>query len=52
LALEADRDARLRERVKALWADETFRNNSGSGIRASSRIPRTVPHARNVVFVP
>lgn len=42
----------LRDKVKALWGDEMFRSNSGSGIRASGRIPKTVPYARNVVFVP
>jgi Protein of unknown function DUF262 len=43
---------RLRDAVIELWQDETFRTNSGSGIRASSRIARTVPHARNVIFIP
>ena len=51
-ALNQDRDSRLRDAVVSLWQDQTFRTNSGSGIRASSRIARTIPHARNVVFIP
>ena len=32
--------------VQCLWAEPDFRNHSGSGIRASQRIPHTVPFAR------
>ena len=52
LALDAaQRNQLLRERAQALWGDEEFRNNSGSGIRASGRIPRTIPRGR-ALFTP
>lgn len=52
LALDAtERDSLLRERAKLLWQDAEFRNNSGSGIRASGRIPKTVPRGRHL-FTP
>lgn len=38
----------IEEKVKALWQSESFVNNSGSGVRASSRVPRTVPFAREL----
>jgi hypothetical protein len=34
--------------VKDLWGNAEFVNNSGSGIRASSRIPKVVPFGRTV----
>jgi len=37
------RDRTLRERAQQIWQDEDFRSNSGSGIRASGRIPKTLP---------
>jgi hypothetical protein len=51
-ALEGDqRNATLRDRAKQLWSDHEFRSNSGSGIRASGRIPKTLPRGR-VLFTP
>lgn len=46
-ALSAKPDIIL-DKVKALWADTVFVSNSGSGVRASSRVPRIVPHARRL----
>jgi len=36
----------IEEKVKAMWADKEFFSNSGSGIRASSRIPKVIPYGR------
>lgn len=36
------------EKVKAIWIDSKIINNSGSGIRANTRIPRVVPIGRNL----
>jgi Protein of unknown function DUF262 len=36
----------LEKKVKAMWADKEFIDNSGSGIRASSRIPKVIPYGR------
>ena len=33
-------------RVKAMWTDPEFTDNSGSGIRASSRVPKIIPYGR------
>lgn len=41
----------LRSRAQALWSDQEFRGNSGSGFRASTRIPKTVPRGR-ALFTP
>lgn len=38
----------IADRVKALWQAPEFIDNSGSGIRASSRVPRTIPFARDL----
>ncbi len=38
----------LREKVKNLWGDPKFTRNSGSGIRASSRLPKIVPYGRKL----
>src|SRR5262245_45257172 len=35
-------------RVKSLWTNDEFLNNSGSGIRASTRIPKTVLLGRTI----
>lgn len=35
------------EKVKKMWEDADFVNNSGSGIRASSRVPRIIPYGRD-----
>ena len=37
---------KLRELVRGIWADREFTDNSGSGVRASSRIPKIVPYGR------
>jgi Protein of unknown function DUF262 len=34
------------QRVKDMWADAEFVDNSGSGIRASSRVPKIIPYGR------
>lgn len=36
----------IEKKVKEMWADKEFIENSGSGVRASSRIPKTVPFGR------
>jgi hypothetical protein len=52
IELEAgQRNTTLRDRAKQLWGDQEFRNNSGSGIRASGRIPKTLPRGR-ALFTP
>jgi hypothetical protein len=38
--------AAIEKKVKAMWADKEFVSNSGSGIRASSRIPKVIPYGR------
>lgn len=38
----------LPEKVQRMWADKSFVNNSGSGIRASSRVPKIVPYGRDL----
>lgn len=39
--------SRLRELIHGLWAESEFTANSGSGVRASSRIPKVVPFGRS-----
>jgi len=36
------------EKVKSIWINPTFTNRSGSGVRASSRLPITIPLGRNL----
>ena len=38
----------LLAKVKKMWDDAEFVNNSGSGIRASSRVPKIIPYGRAV----
>jgi hypothetical protein len=38
-----ERTGLMRDRVRSLWAHETFRTRSGSGIRARQRVPYTIP---------
>jgi hypothetical protein len=38
----------LADRIKSLWVDSKFIENSGSGVRASTRIPRIVPMGRTL----
>ncbi|WP_202912082.1 DUF262 domain-containing protein [Nesterenkonia muleiensis] len=46
-ALEpATRSQRLTELVSQIWSDEEFRSNSGSGMRANTRLSKTIPYAR------
>jgi hypothetical protein len=35
------------QRVKDMWADAEFVENSGSGVRASSRVPKVIPYGRS-----
>lgn len=37
----------IEKNVKKMWGDREFVENSGSGIRASSRIPKIIPYGRN-----
>jgi hypothetical protein len=46
-----DAGSELADRVKALWANPTFRDNSGSGVNAFRRVPVLVPLGREV-FAP
>jgi len=49
LAMNADaRNDELVKRSRQLWSDAEFRNNSGSGIRASGRIPKTIPRGKEL----
>jgi hypothetical protein len=34
-------------RAKELWSDQTFRDNSGSGVRGTTRLPHLLPLAEN-----
>jgi hypothetical protein len=36
----------VKQRVEDMWSNLTFVNNSGSGIRASSRVPKIIPFGR------
>ncbi len=38
----------IAERVQRIWSDRAFLDNSGSGIRGSSRIPRILPYGRQL----
>jgi len=38
---------RLVQSTEAMWGDKKFVENSGSGIRASSRIPQIIPYGRS-----
>jgi len=41
------RQSQLVDRVKDMWSDSEFVSNSGSGIRASSRVPKIIPYGRS-----
>lgn len=43
--------ASVADRVKTIWSEAEFFNNSGSGIRASTRIPKIVPFGRKLFTV-
>lgn len=36
------------EKAKNIWSDPQFTENSGSGVRASSRVPKTIPYGRRL----
>ncbi|HSY98582.1 MAG TPA: DUF262 domain-containing protein [Terriglobales bacterium] len=36
----------VQQRVEQMWSDTEFVDNSGSGIRASSRVPKIIPYGR------
>lgn len=40
----------LQEKAKAIWSDDTFKTRTGSGVRASQRIPYVVPMGRRDFF--
>lgn len=44
----AGESSQIPEKVKSIWSDPEFYNNSGSGIRASSRVPKIVPYGRKL----
>jgi hypothetical protein len=43
--------SKIEPTAKRIWSDPEFTTNSGSGIRASTRVPRIVPFAREI-FTP
>ena len=45
--LQAD-PSQIAEKAKTIWSDAEFTGNSGSGITASRRIPKTVPYGRRL----
>lgn len=38
----------IEAKVKEIWRDPVFVDNSGSGVRASSRVPKILPYARKL----
>ena len=42
-------DANLARIPAALWKDKDFTDSTGSGIRASTRIPKVIPYAREFI---
>jgi hypothetical protein len=45
---ELSKISNITDRIKQLWSDETFARYSGSGVRASTRIPKIVPLGRKL----
>lgn len=41
----------INEKVKAVWSDPEVINNSGAGVRASTRIPKIVPIGRSAFAI-
>jgi hypothetical protein len=41
----------ISQKIKDLWGDPNFLQNSGSGIRASTRVPRVIPFARKLFAI-
>jgi hypothetical protein len=44
----ADQESRIEDKVRQLWSNAEFLDSSGSGIRASTRIPKTLELGRNL----
>jgi hypothetical protein len=40
------KEADLVKKIKSIWEDDVFNKNSGSGVRASVRIPKIIPMGR------
>jgi hypothetical protein len=40
------KEADIVKKVKSIWEDQLFTRNSGSGVRASARIPKIIPMGR------
>jgi len=38
----------IQKKVRRIWDDGEFRNNAGSGVRASSRLPKMIPYGRKL----
>jgi hypothetical protein len=36
------------QKTQRIWSDPTFTENSGSGVRASSRLPKIIPYGRQL----
>jgi hypothetical protein len=36
------------QKAQRIWADTFFTDNSGSGVRASSRLPKIIPYGRQL----
>jgi hypothetical protein len=49
-AIQSSPDSMV-DKVQQLWREPDFVNNSGSGVRASSRVPKIVPFARRLFAV-
>lgn len=45
-AVESQSPGSVRQRIVEWWSNTDFRGGSGSGIRASTRLPKTLPAAR------
>ncbi len=43
---EADRNRFIEDKAKALWDDPTFQENSGGGVRSTTRLTNLLPMAR------
>jgi Protein of unknown function DUF262 len=43
-----DHDVILKEKIKSLWQMPDFPKSSGSGVRASTRIPKIIPFGREI----
>jgi hypothetical protein len=49
-ALEAS-PGTIEKKIKRMWSDRIFKDNSGSGVRASSRVPKIIPYGRQLFAV-